>query len=151
MFVNSLFSWKSLFFYLDSEWPVQSCADKVQCFINTRLYRSSFSTVQFYADEINHQHTMWKHMVQPDKTTHDSIIRRVRFACWITKAKSTHWEYVFCQLSVGVPYRLLRRSWMEEGPFIDYKIIAFFLKRAVTWSLQNMHIAVLFVYRSLWQ
>jgi hypothetical protein len=28
-------------------------------------------------------------MVQPDKATDDSIIRRMRFACWITEAADT--------------------------------------------------------------
>jgi hypothetical protein len=30
-----------------------------------------------------------KNTVQPD-TPHDNIIRRMRFACWITKATDTH-------------------------------------------------------------
>jgi len=33
--------------------------------------------------------TMWKIMVQPDRS-HDNIIQRMRFACWITKATDIH-------------------------------------------------------------
>jgi len=32
---------------------------------------------------------MWKNLVQPEIVT-DDIIRRVRFACWKTKATDTH-------------------------------------------------------------
>ena len=31
-------------------------------------------------------------MIQPDRPD-DNIIRRMRFACWTTKAKDTHWKY----------------------------------------------------------
>jgi hypothetical protein len=31
---------------------------------------------------------MWKNMVEPDRP-HDIVIRRMRFACWITKATDT--------------------------------------------------------------
>jgi hypothetical protein len=36
---------------------------------------------------------MWKNLVQPDRPG-DNIVRRMRFACWLTKAKATHWQYV---------------------------------------------------------
>ena len=36
---------------------------------------------------------MWKNLVKPDRS-HDNIIGRMRIACWITKATSTHSEYV---------------------------------------------------------
>jgi hypothetical protein len=32
------------------------------------------------------------------RATDDNIIRRVRFACWVTKAKDTHSEYVILLL-----------------------------------------------------
>ena len=34
---------------------------------------------------------MWKNLVQPDRPD-DNIIRRMRLACWTTKAKDTHTE-----------------------------------------------------------
>lgn len=37
---------------------------------------------------------MWKCTVQPEKATDDNTIKQVRFACQITKAISTHSEYV---------------------------------------------------------
>jgi len=33
-------------------------------------------------------------MVQSDRTSDDNIIRRMRFACWITEATDIHSEYV---------------------------------------------------------
>jgi hypothetical protein len=37
---------------------------------------------------------MWKNMLRLRQATDDNIIRRVRFACWITKATDTHSVYV---------------------------------------------------------
>jgi len=37
---------------------------------------------------------MWKKYVIAGQATDGNIIRRMRFACWISKAKDTHWEYV---------------------------------------------------------
>jgi hypothetical protein len=31
---------------------------------------------------------------RPSKSTDDNIIWSMRFACWITKTRDTHWEYV---------------------------------------------------------
>jgi len=36
---------------------------------------------------------MWKNMVEPD-ITDGNIIRRMCFACWITKVTDTHSEYI---------------------------------------------------------
>jgi len=41
------------------------------------------------------------------QATDDSIIRRMCFACWMTKAKNTHSEYVI--LVVGT-----RQKWLRE-------------------------------------
>jgi hypothetical protein len=37
---------------------------------------------------------MWKKYVRVRQATDDRIIRCIRFACWIPKAKNTHSEYV---------------------------------------------------------
>jgi hypothetical protein len=37
---------------------------------------------------------MWKKCCRAKQATDDNIIRRMRFACWITKATDTHSEYV---------------------------------------------------------
>jgi hypothetical protein len=42
------------------------------------------------------------------QATHDSIIRRMRFAWWITKATDTHCEYV---IHTGF---FLRQRWLRE-------------------------------------
>ena len=38
--------------------------------------------------------TIWENMQQADWVRYDSIIQRMRFACWISKAPDTHSEYV---------------------------------------------------------
>jgi len=37
---------------------------------------------------------MWKNVVEPDRP--QMTIRRKHIACWITKTKNTHSEYVIC-------------------------------------------------------
>jgi hypothetical protein len=37
---------------------------------------------------------MWKNMVKARQVTDDNIIRRMRVACWATKARDTHSVYV---------------------------------------------------------
>jgi hypothetical protein len=37
---------------------------------------------------------IWKNMVQLDRPQMNNIIRRMRVACWKTKAEDTHLEYV---------------------------------------------------------
>jgi hypothetical protein len=46
-------------------------------------------------------------MLQPDRPTDDNKIRRMRFACWITKATDTHSEYV-------ILIALTRQQWLRE-------------------------------------
>jgi len=36
---------------------------------------------------------MWKYMVEPDRPQMRHVMRRMRFACWITKATDTHSQY----------------------------------------------------------
>ena len=43
---------------------------------------------------------MWKNLVQPEIVT-DDIIRRVRFACWKTKATDTHTLRIFSTYCFG--------------------------------------------------
>jgi hypothetical protein len=48
---------------------------------------------------------MWKNTVQPDRP--QMTIRRMRFACWISKAIATHSEYV---ILIAFP----RQQWLRE-------------------------------------
>jgi hypothetical protein len=48
---------------------------------------------------------MWKNIVEPDRP--QMAIRRMRFACWITKATDTHSEYV---ILIAFP----RQQWLRE-------------------------------------
>jgi hypothetical protein len=48
------------------------------------------------------------------QATDDNIIRRMRFACWITKAEDTHSEYV---ILTDFP----RQQWLRErAPVLDF-------------------------------
>jgi hypothetical protein len=52
------------------------------------------------------------------QATDDNIIRRIRFACWITKATDTHSEYV---IIIAFPLQI----WLcERAPMLRYKHIA---------------------------
>jgi hypothetical protein len=52
------------------------------------------------------------------QATDDNIIRRMRFACWITKAIDTHSEYV---ILIAFP----RQQWLRErASVLRYKYIA---------------------------
>jgi hypothetical protein len=43
------------------------------------------------------------------EATGDNIKRRMRFACWVTNARSTHSEYV-----ILIPFP--RQSWLRNAP-----------------------------------
>ena len=52
------------------------------------------------------------------QATDDNIIRRMRFACWITKATDTHSEYV-------ILIAFLRLQWLRErAPMLRYTFTA---------------------------
>jgi hypothetical protein len=50
---------------------------------------------------------MWKKCGTTRQATDDNIIRRMRFACWVTKATDTHSEYV---ILLAFP----RQEWLRE-------------------------------------
>jgi hypothetical protein len=50
---------------------------------------------------------MWEKYGRARQATDDNMIRRMRFACWITKATDTHSEYV-----VLTAFR--RQQWLRE-------------------------------------
>ena len=56
--------------------------------IKTRILCSIF----FFFYKNRSVYEMWENMIEPDKC--ESIIRRMRIACWMTKATDTHSEYV---------------------------------------------------------
>jgi hypothetical protein len=49
---------------------------------------------------------MWKNIVQPGRP-HDNITRRMRIACWITKATGRHSEHV---ILIAFP----QQRWLRE-------------------------------------
>ena len=48
---------------------------------------------------------MWQNMVEPDRP--QMTIRRMRFACWVTKATDTHSEYI---ILIAFPLQ----QWLRE-------------------------------------
>jgi hypothetical protein len=62
--------------------------------------------------------TMWKKHGRARQAIDDNIIRRMRFACWITKATNTHSEYVI--LIAFPPQQRLR----EHTSMLRYTYIA---------------------------
>jgi hypothetical protein len=61
---------------------------------------------------------MWKKYGRAIRATDDNIIRRMRFACWITKATDTHSEYV---ILIAFP----RLQWLRErATMLRYTYIA---------------------------
>jgi hypothetical protein len=61
---------------------------------------------------------MWKKYDTTRQPTDDNIIRRMRFACWITMATDTHSEYV---ILIAFP----RRQWIHKQPSMSrYTYIA---------------------------
>jgi len=76
-------AYESLWQYLSQfclEWEM--CKTEVLEKINTHILRS----VAFFNENLSLFQIMWKNMVQ---ATGESIIRRMRFACWIPKATDT--------------------------------------------------------------
>jgi hypothetical protein len=61
---------------------------------------------------------MWKSFVEPGQATEDDIVRRMRIACWITKATNTHSEYVTL---IAVP---LQQRLHEDASTSRYTCIA---------------------------
>jgi hypothetical protein len=52
------------------------------------------------------------------QATDDNIIRRMRFACWVTKATNTHSEYV---ILIAFP----RQQWLQKrASLLRYTYIA---------------------------
>jgi len=69
---------------------------------------------------------MWKKYDRARQATDDDIIRRMRFACWITRAADTHSEY-------AIPTAFPRQQWLcERAPMLRYtKLSILFLTMLV--------------------
>jgi hypothetical protein len=55
------------------------------------------------------------------QATDDNIIRRMRFACWITKATDTHSEVV-------IFIAFVRQQWLRERTSVLRSLLLLFLK-----------------------
>jgi hypothetical protein len=61
---------------------------------------------------------MWKKHGRAGQLTNDNIIRKMRFACWITKATDTHSKYV-------ILIAFSRQQWLRErASMLGYTYIA---------------------------
>jgi hypothetical protein len=61
------------------------------------------------------------------QTTDDNIIRRMRFACWITKATHTHSEYV---ILIAFPWQQCLR---ERASMLRHEYIACLVEYCSKW------------------
>jgi hypothetical protein len=67
-----------------------------------------------------------KHYVRVGQVTADNIIKRMRIACWITKATDKHSEYV---IATAFPWQ----QWLRERvAMLRYKYIACTVRLVVT-------------------
>jgi len=51
---------------------------------------------------------MWKNYGRDRQVIDDKTIRRMRIACWVTKATNTHSEYIILTV-------FARQPWLREG------------------------------------
>jgi hypothetical protein len=65
-------------------------ASEIRCRENQNIY-FMFNYFFFSENRVVFE-IMWKNMVDPDRP--HMTIRRMRFACWLTKAADTHSEYL---------------------------------------------------------
>ena len=65
-------------------------------------YTRILCSINFCFEKYAFCEIMWKNMVEPGQAADDSVIRRMRFACWVIKAtdRHTHTEYV---VLIGFP------------------------------------------------
>ena len=81
-------------------------------FLSEKTFRENENTKFIFNNDFPRKSCrLWNNVVKKGtarQTTDDSIIRRMRFACWITKTKDTHLEYV---ILMAFPWKL----WLREG------------------------------------
>ena len=51
-------------------------------------------SIPFFSEKLPIYEIMWKNKVEPDSSQMTTVIQRMHFACWLTKATDTHSEYV---------------------------------------------------------
>jgi hypothetical protein len=90
---------KTPFFSSWNDVSDKSCGEN----LNTHILRS----VIFFSNNCAVYEIILKFIVNPEMS--QIIIRRMRIACWITKATDAHSEYV-----ILIPYP--RKQWLHEQP-----------------------------------
>jgi len=73
---------------------------------------------------------MWKNIVEPDRS--QITIRRMRIACWISKATDTYSEYV-------VLTALSRQQWLRKRDSIPLLLIIAKVTKYIPYVLSNFH------------
>jgi hypothetical protein len=73
------------------------------------------------------------------QATDDNIIRRIRFACWITKATDTHSEYV---ILIAFPRQLVTRTRLNVTLYVHCmlcsNVVGNVLEICLTFSIQHI-------------
>ena len=69
---------------------------RMRCFRQNSQKKSkhTFYVQQLFPESRAVYEIMWQNVVEPDRPQWTNTIRRMRFACWITKAANTRPEYV---------------------------------------------------------
>jgi uncharacterized membrane protein len=62
---------------------------------------------------------MWKNVVQSDRPLDDNIIRRMRFACWVTKVADTH-TLILCNAYCFSTATVVTRTRLNVTLYVSY-------------------------------
>jgi hypothetical protein len=96
---------------------------------------------------------IWKNMVEPGKAIEDNIKRRMRAACWVTKDRGTHSEYVIF-IAFPRPQWLRERTSILRHTYIVWIVIFAVAVHSFVWRLtwsgtvqDSLHILIGFMYR----
>ena len=91
---NRQFTWWTIYIY-DNMSPSSSKTEK--CFrpgLYKKWKQSLYIEWSFSPENCALYDVIWKKYGTAIQATDDNVIRRMRFACWTSKATGIHWEYV---------------------------------------------------------
>jgi hypothetical protein len=105
----------------------------VQTKVIEKIKTHILCSITFFSENRAVYEIMWKNTVEPDRP---QITRRMRIACWITKATDTYTEYV---ILIAFP----RQQWLRERASVlrythkttvtDPKSVQFDLRHPLLW------------------
>jgi hypothetical protein len=102
---NGYFTWRLCKFIIISRWILLR-AEMFKTKVAEKIKTHSLFSVTFSRKSCR----LWDNVERygtAGQATYDNIIRRMRFACWITKATDTRWEY-------AILIAFLWQKWLRE-------------------------------------